>query len=235
MMPAAAPTSALERLRRREPVFGVMQTLASTRVTEAALAAGFDFVMLDCEQGVVDDDVHVAALALIRGSTAFSAVRVKPGDLDAVDRYLARGADAILMPDVRDRSSAAAFATRANNGAPLLFAMIESSEGVRNAAVIAETPGIAGLVIGPHDLAENLGAPKDFTRPAFTRAVGAVEKAATEAGILLGGGAYAGFPLERLLAKGHSLILAGSDVAALNHGYQAQFEATLAKSKRPHS
>jgi 4-hydroxy-2-oxoheptanedioate aldolase len=237
MKPAPIPPNALTRLRQRQPVFGVMQTLPSSAVAEAAIASGFDFVMLDCEQGVIDDDVHLASLELIAASTAFSAVRVRRNDVGAVRRYLAAGADAILMADVRDGAGAGALAackqTRRDGAGSLLFAMIESREGIANVAAIAATPGIDGLVIGPHDLAADLGTPKDFTRAAFTRSVAEVEDAAMRSGLLLGGGAYAGFPLERLLTAGHCLILAGGDTAALRVGLRAQLDAVLANTRQP--
>jgi 4-hydroxy-2-oxoheptanedioate aldolase len=227
MMHDAITESALARLRQREPVFGIMQTLPSPHVTEAALQAGFDFVMLDCEHGIVDEAVHRAAVRLIGSSGAFSAVRVMPHDLAAVRRYLDWGVDVVLMPDVRNAAAASAFAECAGHDADaLMFAMIESGDGAASASAIAATQGIAGLVIGPHDLAAELGVPKEFTAPRFKRAVKTVEAAAHRAGALLGGGAYGGFPIEQLVASGHTFILAGSDIAALTPGFRAQFDAT---------
>jgi 4-hydroxy-2-oxoheptanedioate aldolase len=236
---------ALERLRRREAVFGAMQTISSPTLTEIAIVSGYDFITLDCEHSVLDERAHLLCLQVISGSYAFAAVRVRRQDLDAVGRYLDLGAHAILMSDVRSVADASAFVaaatygphgTRSSSGgrkraqryglasrrqaqAPLLLAMIEGAQAVEAIEAIAATPGLDGLVIGPNDLAADLGVP-DFFAPAYVKAFAAVERAAQTAGLILGSRTHPGFPIERLLEAGHCFILAGSDVGAIVEGYR---------------
>lgn len=246
-----APERALQRLRARQPVLGVLQVLPSATVTELALWSGYDFVMLDCEHALVDEQAQLGSLQVIGGSSAFAAVRVRPGDLPAVGRYLEFGADCILMPDVQTAQEAAAFVAAATYGpagtrsststgtrttryglasdtAPpercLLLALIEGRRGVENVEAIAATPGLDGLVIGSHDLSADLGSPGIHSTPEYQSAFVRIEGAAKRAGIILGGGAHPGYPLERLAEAGFCFLLASVDFLAMREGFRAHLE-----------
>jgi 2-keto-3-deoxy-L-rhamnonate aldolase RhmA len=241
--------SSLQRLRRREPVFGIMQTLPSPALTEIAVWNGFDFVILDCEHGIVDEPAHVACLQVLANSGAFAAVRVRPKDFGSVGRYLDFGADAILMPDVESAADAVALvsaatygphgtrsSTRAVRGAryglsssiaapPLLFAMIEGRRALGDLPAIAATSGISGLVIGPNDLSADLDCASEFSAPAYAAAIAKIEATTARAQLLLGTIAHPHYPTERLLVAGHRLIIVSSDVAMFRDGCKSQLAA----------
>ncbi|HEY6927610.1 MAG TPA: aldolase/citrate lyase family protein [Steroidobacteraceae bacterium] len=239
-MSAWGGDGALSRLRRREPVFGAIQSIPSATLTEVAVSCGYDFIILDCERGVLSESAVTASLETISRTQAFSIVRVPPRDYLAVRRYLDCGADGILMPNVRTSAEAHAFvaaatlnsnrsdsSTRINTAReelPLLLAMIETLEGVSQLNAIASTAGIDGLVIGPHDLAIDLGAPNDFLTPEFQVAFARIERAARKAGLLLGTRTLPDFPFQKLLLGGHTFILLCADVAALREGYRTHLE-----------
>jgi 2-keto-3-deoxy-L-rhamnonate aldolase RhmA len=242
-------TQALARLRRLEPVFGLIQTIPTPTLTELAVWSGYDFVILDGEHGIADEPAHLACLQVISGSDAFAAVRVQPGNFGAVGRYLDLGADAILMPDVQTAADAAAFVaaatpgpkgTRSSTGSarvsryglgrlaeqpPLLLAMIEGKQAATRIAAIAATPGLGGFVIGPSDLSADLECANDFSTPAYTSAFAQIEKAAAGAKLLIGTKPHPGFPLEKLLGAGHRFIIVAADINILRDGYRAQLAA----------
>ena len=248
--------SSLERVRLREPVFGIMQTLPLPTLTELAVWSGYDFVILDCEHGVVDETAHVACLQIISNSSAFAAVRVRPKDFGSVGRYLDFGADAILLPDVQTPADAVAFVSAATCGprgnrsstrsarssrygmaaraetAPLLLAMIEGNRALRDLAAIATTPGISGFIIGPNDLSADLGCPFEFSAPAYSAAVSKIERTAANAQLLIGTISHPHYPTERLLAAGHRLIIVSSDVAIIRDGCKSQLAAARAALAR---
>jgi 4-hydroxy-2-oxoheptanedioate aldolase len=241
--------SALSRLAASQPVFGALQTIPSAALTEIAIGSGYDFIILDCEHGVLDEPAILASLQVIDGSPAFAVVRVRPRDFEAVGRYLDHGADGILLPDVRTAAETQAFVdaatfgprgTRSSSGTDtpasrygagksplepvLLLAMVESADAVARINAIAATPGLGGLVIGPHDLAADLGAPDDFATSAYQAAFVRVEQAAIHAGVVLGTRTHAGFDAERLIDAGHRFILVCGDIIALRDGYRAHLE-----------
>jgi 2-keto-3-deoxy-L-rhamnonate aldolase RhmA len=246
---------ALARLRRREPVFGLIQTIPNPTLTELAVWSGFDFVILDGEHGVADEAAHLTCLQVLSGSAAFSAVRVAPGQFGAVGRYLDLGADAILMPDVQTPEEAAAFVaaatpgpkgTRSSTGsaratryglrrsageAPLLLALIEGQRAIRQMEAIAATPGLGGFVVGPSDLSADLECPNDFSSPVYASAFAAIEQGAARAKLVIGTKPHPGYPLERLLAGGHRFIIAAADIQVLRDGFRN--ELTLQRASMP--
>jgi 2-keto-3-deoxy-L-rhamnonate aldolase RhmA len=253
-------SSALTRLGQAKPVFGLMQTLPNPSLTELAVWSGYDFIILDCEHGIVDEAAQVACLQVISGSRAFAAVRLRPGDFGSVGRYLDFGADAILMADVQSPEGAARFTAAAAFGPhgtrsstkstraaryglnaikdippPLLLATIESKRAVDNIAAIASTPGIGGLIVGPSDLSADLGCPFDFSAPVYTSAFTQIEQGAAGARIHLGTIAHAGYSVERLLNAGHRIIIVTADIAVLREGFGSQLAAARSHLKNAQS
>jgi 4-hydroxy-2-oxoheptanedioate aldolase len=244
----------VNRLLRGEVVFGILQTFPGSTLTEMAVWSGFEFVILDCEHGVVDEAAHLTSLQVLSNSAAFSVVRVKPHDLIAVGRYLDFGADSILMPDIRSAADAATFVAAAHHGPegtrssagrmarelrygcdvaretrrPLLFAMIESGEAVTNVQAIVATPGLAGIVIGPFDLAADLGT--ELGSAQYREAVETIERATLEAGLLLGSAPNPAYPIARLRDAGHRFILVSADAAAIREGMQLHLAAARGAS-----
>jgi 4-hydroxy-2-oxoheptanedioate aldolase len=235
-------------------LFGALQAFPSTLVTEIALWSGFDFIIIDCQHGVIDEPAQIAALQIISRSDALAVVRVRRRDFDAVSRYLDFGCDAILLADVQtpgDATQLVAAATHGRHGTrsssagtranrfgtdldahcgmagapPALLAMIEGHAGLQCIDAIAATPGLTGLVIGPNDLAHDLGCPNDFASPAYEAAFALIERAASREQLLLGSKVHPGFPAQRLAQNGHRLIVASSDSAALRDGFRAHLGA----------
>src|SRR5258708_35343492 len=237
---------ALERLRRGHPVFGAIQLFPLPSSAEMALWCGYDFVVIDCEHGIVDEGAQVASLQLLSPTPAFSAVRVRAGDYAGVGKYLDFGADGILMPEVRSGEEAAAFVsaarfgpdgTRSSSAAvrsarfglgpladrtdPLLLALIEGRAGVQRIDEIVRVEGLSGIVIGPNDLSADLGKPGDYDCADYRRAFVAVETAALAAGLIIGTRPHPGFPASLLVERGHRFLLASADAIALRNGLAA--------------
>jgi 4-hydroxy-2-oxoheptanedioate aldolase len=235
-----ARASALARLREGDVVFGAIQALPGVAGTDLAIRSGAEFVILDCEHGLADEGAHKASLQLLAEADAFSAIRVCPQDLGAVEEYARLGADVILMPNIKSVEAAQAFVAAGQRAlddqaqartTPVLMAMIESKDAVAQIRDISATPGLDALVVGPNDLCADLGAGADFAAPVFQEALVAVERAAAKAAIVLGSGVYPGISVSRLLQGGHTFILAVSDVGALQAGYRGAFSDARAALK----
>ena len=175
--------------------FGVhhLRTAAAGMI---AAAAGHDWLFIDMEHGAFsqDDVAQICIAALPTGITPI--VRVCAGALDEGTRALDNGAAGVIVPHVdtvdQARRIAAAFrypplgsrswggpsalfgykapgnaeAQAAINPEILVVAMIESLEGLANAAGIAAVEGIDGLLIGTSDLTAEMGISGQILHPA---------------------------------------------------------------------
>src|SRR5712664_3188620 len=216
--------------------FGVhhLRTAAAGMI---AAAAGHDWLFIDMEHGAFsqNDVAQICIAALPTGVTPI--VRICAGALDEGTRALDNGATGVIVPHVdtidQARRIASAFrypplgsrswggpsalygykapgnaeAQAAINPEILVVAMIESTEGIANAAEIAAVEGIDGLLIGTSDLTAEMGISGQILHPR-------VEVAYRKAGKFLGmGGVYELDAMKRYADLGAHFILTGSDHA----------------------
>ena len=105
------------------------------------------------------------------------------------------------------------------NEQTMVVVMIETPEGVANAAAIAAVPGVDVLLIGGSDLSAEYGVPGQFEHPHIVGAFDAVGAACRQHGKALGlGGIYEHAIMERYVRGGARFILAGSDLSFLLAG-----------------
>ena len=188
---------------------GVLVRMPAEELVEMAGVAGMDFVLIDAEHGPADLiplRAHIT-IAQLHGMSVL--VRVGQDEPALVQRVLDHGADGIVIPHVEDadgarRAVAAAryapigargFATYGRTGRfgtvgarehldrdvarTMVFPMIESETACRNADEIASVAGVDGVMVGPADLAMDMGessAAEPRVRAAVDRAVEAVAR-----------------------------------------------------------
>lgn len=137
---------------------------ANVRAMEKAQSLPADAIIFDLEDAVAPaekvparDLLSQALLADYGGRARIVRINGLDTEWGAADaRHFARGADAVLIPKVSR-------ATDLDRVADLipdtpLWAMMETAEGMLNAAQIAAHPRLAGMVMGTNDLAKELGA-----------------------------------------------------------------------------
>lgn len=102
------------------------------------------------------------------------------------------------------------------NEETMVVAMIESPRAVANCEEIAAVPGVDALLVGTNDLCFEIGIPGRFDDPrvgeAYRRVIAACRKHGKFAGM---GGMYTPELIERHVAMGVQLVLAGSDFSLL--------------------
>ncbi|MBM3490594.1 MAG: CoA ester lyase [Alphaproteobacteria bacterium] len=145
---------------------------ANARALDKARGLPADALILDLEDAVAPAAKAearrqvLAALAAGGYGQREVAVRVNgldtPWGRDDIAAIARAGADAVVLPKVEGAAAVADLRQRlATAGAPAdlaLWAMIETPRGVLKAAEIAESPGLACLVMGTSDLAKELRA-----------------------------------------------------------------------------
>jgi 4-hydroxy-2-oxoheptanedioate aldolase len=112
-----------------------------------------------------------------------------------------------------------------------VWTLIESEEGVRNAAEIAAVPGVHALMLGPFDLSHAMGLPGQPAHPAVEEACRHVIGAARAAGIEVVASLFSHEPeqmgeeKQTWLDAGCRILAAGSDRRILYNGMSRRMRA----------
>ena len=142
--------------------------------------AGYDYVGFDVQHGYLDDADVALLLRRLEHVPIATAVRLPSADPAPIGRVLDAGADAVIIAMIESAEAAAA-AVAATRYAPTgvrsfgplradigldpaeheagasVFAMIETARGLSALDEICAVPGLAGVYVGPADLAISLG------------------------------------------------------------------------------
>jgi 2-keto-3-deoxy-L-rhamnonate aldolase RhmA len=187
-MDALARHATLRRkLLERRPVLGIFVKTPALQLVEALAAVGLDFIVLDAEHAPFDARALDGCILAARSIGLPALVRTASMRAEEILQALDLGAAGVVTPHVRTREDAAAIvaAARFNGGARglslshraagygafaadefrrqsdesvIVIAQIEDREGAAAAEAIAAAPGLDGVLIGPADLAQSLGA-----------------------------------------------------------------------------
>jgi 2-keto-3-deoxy-L-rhamnonate aldolase RhmA len=205
--------------------------------------AGYDYVGFDIQHGYLDDADVALILRRMEHVPIATAVRVPSATAAPIGRVLDAGADAIIVAMV-DRPEQAAEAVAATRYAPegirsfgplraslgidpaaladrvSVFAMIETAAGQDAVADICAVPGLAGVYVGPADLAISLGEGVigAVGQPKVRDAIVRVQQAAAAAGVVAGIHAGDGMTGKELAALGFQLITLAPESQALRRG-----------------
>ena len=184
----------------------------SVEIAKAMAVAGFDWLFLDMEHGVMSLEAcaQISIAALDAGIAPIA--RVPNGEYAIATRALDNGALGIVMPHVDSaaearevvnrlkyppvghrsmggigphyglRSASSGEAAAALNAANLTIVMLETPTAIGNAKEIAAVPGVDVLLIGTNDLCAEMGIHGDFGNERVADAYGTMIAAAREHG-----------------------------------------------------
>ena len=193
--------SFLERLAGREPLLGTILTLPSPEAAEILAGAGFDWLFVDMEHGLLDfPDVQ----RVVQATTGRCAciVRVPSNEPIWINKALDTGALGVIVPHV-DGPEQARAAVRAAKYPPdgersigvaraqafgrrltdsiahanhetVLVAQAEHIAAARSIDEIVAVPGVGAIFIGPFDMSASLRLPGRLDEPAVREAVNLV-------------------------------------------------------------
>jgi 2-keto-3-deoxy-L-rhamnonate aldolase RhmA len=192
-MAAAVPNVAREKLEQGQLALGVgIRMTRSVEIAKAMAVAGFDWLFLDMEHGVMSLEAcaQIATAALDAGIAPIA--RVPNGEYAIATRALDNGVLGIVMPHVDTaeearevvnrlkyppqghrsmggigphyglRQASSSEAAAALNVATLTVVMLETPRAIENADAIAAVPGVDVLLMGTNDLCAEMGIHGDF-------------------------------------------------------------------------
>ena len=248
--------TALHAWRGRRQTIGAWLTLDSPLAAETLAHAGFDWLCVDMQHGVIDYDSTLAMLTAISTTETIPFVRVPWNDPATIMRVLDAGAYGVVVPLVNnaeeaERAVAACryppfgirsagpvrarlyggddYLARANDEIACI-AMIETAEGIENLDAIAATPGLNAVYVGPTDLALALGLePRgDHTDPAHEAEVARVLEVCQGHGIAAGIHTGSVAFTRKYLAMGFQMVTLGVEARWMEAGARADLDAARA-------
>jgi len=242
-MTEASPSNLQRALRKTTPIWGGWITGPTLLGPEEFARAGYDYVGFDAQHGYLDDADIARMLRRIEQVPIATAVRLPNADAAPIGRVLDAGADAVViaMIESADQAAAAVAATRyppagvrsfgplraglgydpaAHESRVSVFAMIETAAALTGLDHICAVAGLAGIYVGPADLAISLGVdPVGATRhPQVLDAIARIQRVAAAAGLVTGihaGEGKAGRAMARL---GFRMITLAAESQALRRG-----------------
>ena len=182
-----------------QPALGGWLTVPSSFSAEVMAHAGFDWLCVDMQHGVIDYQAAVTMLQAISTTETVPFVRVPWNEPGIIMKALDAGAYGVIIPIVNTPAEAEAavqacrypprgirshgpiraslyggrdYITRGNDEV-LCIVQVETKESVDNLDDILSVPGVDATYIGPADLSLSLGLPpaSDHDEPAFVAAI----------------------------------------------------------------
>jgi 4-hydroxy-2-oxoheptanedioate aldolase len=177
---------------RREPTLGGWCVIPSAFSAELMGRAGFDWVCIDTQHGLIGYDQMLPMLQALSATGVPSFVRVPWNQPADIMKALDAGAQGVIVPMVNSREEAeraagacrypplgyrswgptraalqvSGYGTENANRAVVCMVMIETVEGLAAIDEILSVPGVDGVYVGPNDLAVTHGMKPDATASA---------------------------------------------------------------------
>jgi 2-keto-3-deoxy-L-rhamnonate aldolase RhmA len=196
------------------PIWGGWITGPTALGPEEFARAGYDYLGFDAQHGYLDDADIARILRRIEHVPIGTVVRLPNADAAPIGRVLDAGADAVVIAMI-ESADQAALESRVS-----VFAMIETAAALSGLSQICAVEGLAGIYIGPADLAISVGV--DVTgatkHPAVLDAIVQIHRAAAEAGLVTGIHAGDGKTGRAMAKLGFRMITLAAESQALRRG-----------------
>lgn len=239
--------------------FGGWCAIASSFGAELVGRAGYDWVCIDMQHGLIGYEAMSAMLQALAGTGTPALVRVADSDPAQIMRVLDAGAAGVVVPLVDSAQQAAEvvrachyppqgdrswgpirasllnrnFTPESANREVICVVMVETPIAISNLDGILSVPGVDGVLLGRNDLALSSGIPlSKVDSPAQSEVVLSVREACHRHGVVAGIAAGDTESALRRLREGFEMLALPSDVALLSLGARATLEAVWEASGR---
>jgi 4-hydroxy-2-oxoheptanedioate aldolase len=236
-----------------QPALGGWLTVPSSFSAEVMAHAGFDWLCVDVQHGVIGYQVAVTMLQAISTTETVPFVRVPWNEPGTIMKALDAGAYGVVVPIVNTAAEAAAavaacrypprgirshgpiraalyggrdYITRGNDEV-LCIVQVETQESVDNLDEILSVPGVDATYIGPADLSLSLGLPpaSDHDEPSFVAAIERVLEACKRHRVVPGVHAGNVVTARKRLEQGFLMVEMCDDAGSLARSAAADLKA----------
>ena len=233
------------KLAAGRTIAGIWQMIPAAQLTGVFAAAGFDFVILDCEHGAWDWSTLEAGVTACDEGGAVPLVRTPGPDGFFAQRALDLGAGGIVVPQIPDAGAArravamahhAPLGTRGYNpytrggryglppqprlapGWPLAGVLVESPSAAAELERIVEIPALDLVYLGVYDYSVAIGIPGQVDDPRVRSFVERAARIVRDAGKAVGTTAMSREQTARLVGLGVNVLRWGADTWLAGRG-----------------
>ena len=190
-----------EMLAANEVIMGTWSQIPAPEIIDLLGSNGFDFTIFDTQHAHFGIETSERLSRAADANGIAGAIRLATDDPVQIMKALDAGIRHVVIPNLETAEQAARIVAATRFGPEGLrgacpccrsgghyirdwrgyvgeeqdrtgaVALIETAEGVRNAAAIAATDGLAALMVGPFDLSVSMGLSGDWRHPDVTTAV----------------------------------------------------------------
>lgn len=204
-----------EKLNAGKPTLGPMTSFPSPAMVEALGWLGYDFVVIDCEHGVIDYETAEHMIRAAELSNVTPVIRIGMNIQQHIQRYLEGGAAGVMIPLVNTAAQAQAvvdavkyppvgkrglFGGRGSmygiqpiaeyvkqaNEETFVCVQIETLEALEHQDEIIATPGVDCVFLGPGDLSSVFGVPGQMSHPKVVSTIEELTRKIVAAGKIAG-------------------------------------------------
>lgn len=240
--------SVKEKLRKGQVCLGGWIQIGHPVVAEIMAGAGFDWIAIDNEHGIIDLESGMHLLNAMKGTATMPMVRVQENNELIIRRWCDAGAQGIIVPMVNTKEQAQHAVkaakypplgrrgfgfcrandygknfeahARNHNEDVLLIMQIEHIEAVKNIESILAVEGVDGAFIGPYDLSGSMGITGQLNHPDMAVGCSKMLDACKRSKKVAGIHVVAIDPdkIKACVAQGFTFIAAGIDTVFLQYG-----------------
>ncbi len=230
-----------EALNGTKPAVGGWCVIPGSFTAEIVARAGFDWVCVDAQHGLIGYQEMLAMLQAIAVVGVPSLVRVPWNDPGWIMKALDAGAAGVIVPMVNSPAEAAAAVgacryppdgyrswgpTRASLGVPdyspelanrsvICAVMVETVAALEQLGEIVSVPGVDAVFIGPSDFALSMGFGPRTDEPEHRRLLEGVPAVCKDHGVVAGIACGSAELLTRWRQAGYTMLAAPSDMVVL--------------------
>ena len=238
------PNTVKRLWREGKTAIGGWLSIPSTYSAELMAHAGFDWLCIDTQHGMIDYSMGALMLQAISTTDTMPFVRVPWNEPSIIMKYLDAGAYGIIVPMVNNRAEAeqavaacryppqgirsfgpnrvslyagSGYASEANAEVACIV-MIESAEAIEKLDEIISTPGVDAAYIGPADLSLALGLPPrgDNEDPVHVGTVAAIRETCDRYGVAPGIHCASSKFAAWKASEGFKMVMLTSDAAGVS-------------------
>jgi 2-keto-3-deoxy-L-rhamnonate aldolase RhmA len=247
---------AIRRLRGKlandQPTFGLWITLDAAGISELAVAAGLDWIVIDAEHGLLDWREIAAHLRSAARSETVALVRLASAERGLIKRALDLGADGVVLPwvesaeELRETVADALYPPEGRRGLGaeratgwglaltqhaaeanehvLVVPIIETVRAGTNIESLCDVPGVELFQLGPADYSATAGYRGQWEGPGVAGQLLAIKDAIRRRGKHCGVLARNPDDLTMRVDQGFRFVGLGMDMGLLARGLEAMLE-----------